>query len=182
MFRVFRSEKALLISSQSRRKLLATASDSSPGPGEVEGGGVSGQCLGSCVVSPGDLSGDRGPCPKGEPSPLALTQSCPVPPSLLPFALLGLPLEPLPDIPRPCHIWDGTDFLLPGLQAEGPGFCSDPDAKAKGAPIPSSRDGPRNLFIPSNFVSPAVAKHCRGTGVVLVSCPCPSLLQPQFTP
>ena len=95
------------------------------------------------------------------------TQSCPVPPSLLPFALLGLPPEPLPDIPRPCHIWDGTDFLLPGLQAEGPGYCSDPDAKAKGAPIPSSRDDPRNLFIPSNFVFPAVAKYCRGAGVLV---------------
>ena len=57
MFIVFRSEKALLISSQSRRKLLATASDSSPGPREVEGGGVSRQCLGSCVVSPGELRG-----------------------------------------------------------------------------------------------------------------------------
>lgn len=168
MLRVFRSE-ALLISSRSRRKLLATASDSSPGPREVEDGGVSRQCLGSCVVSPGELRGSVSTLcwSPGDPAPgenLALwlclilfTQNCLVPPSLLPFALLGRPLEPLPDIPRPCHIWDSTDFLPPGLQVEGPGYCSDPDAKAKGAPIPSSRDGPRNLFIPSNFVSPAVA-------------------------
>lgn len=48
-----------------------------------------------------------------------------------PFALLGLPYEPLPDIQRPCHIWDSTDSFLPGLWAEGPGYCSDPHEKAR---------------------------------------------------
>lgn len=105
----FTSERALLISSQSRRKLLATASDSSPGPG---GNGLEGMrqrpgnALGhaSCPQGNSGISifpllpepiPAQGPAPaSGEnlafwPSAHLLTQSCPVPPSLLHFALLG---------------------------------------------------------------------------------------------
>lgn len=142
----------MLISSQSRRELLQPQPlSSSPGPWEVEGGVCPGSAQQVMCSVPRGTQGiclETGACLKEN---LALwscliffTQSC-SPTSLLPFALLGLPPSPSLDVPGPAHL-DGTDFLLPGLQAEGDlDTHSDPDAKAKGAPIPSSRDDPKSV-------------------------------------
>lgn len=73
------------------------------------------------------------------------------------FALGVVPQEPLPYTQRPCHIWGSTDFSL-GSEQGDLGVALTLMRRLEEPPTPSSRDGPRNLSITSNFVSPAVAK------------------------
>lgn len=172
----------MLISFPSRRKLLATASDSSPGPKGGEAG--SWQCLGPCLMSPGKLGNIYLPS-TARTSPIP--GACPCLRGNLPSGtathLLILPLLPLllgwclrsssltPKGPA------STDFSL-GSEQRGLGIALTLMQKLEGPLIP------RNLSITSNFVSPAVAKDYSRIGWHYPRmCPdlAPSLPQPQST-
>lgn len=142
----FRSEKALLISSQSRRKLLATASDSSPCPWHREGRedvlAVPGPCpretqeylyLPSIqepllaqgpALAPGENLG-LWPCISSLyselPSPAGSATLCPS------GWCLRSPSLTLKDLAT-------SEIALTSPWAEGPGCCSNPEAKTKIAP------------------------------------------------